>query len=98
MPIQKDPEGAEILHMEKAVTFTGRNVLELGCGDGRLTWKYALSAGRVTGVDPDGEALRSAIKSRQEDLEQSVSFVRASSLALPFPHEEFDLAILAWTL
>ena len=98
MPIQKDPEGAEILHLEKAVTFAGRKVLELGCGDGRLTWRVALSAGRITGVDPDGAALRTAVKSRQENLEQSVSFVHASSLALPFPHEEFDLAILAWTL
>jgi cyclopropane fatty-acyl-phospholipid synthase-like methyltransferase len=57
MPNQKDPERVEILHLEKAVTFAGRNVLEIGCGDGRLTWRYVLSAGRVTGVDPDGEAL-----------------------------------------
>ena len=57
MPNQKDPERVEILHLEKAVTFAGRNVLEIGCGDVRLTWRVVLSAGRVTGVDPEGEAL-----------------------------------------
>jgi MoaA/NifB/PqqE/SkfB family radical SAM enzyme/SAM-dependent methyltransferase len=37
------------------------DVLEIGCGEGRLTavWRAAIAAGRVrlTGVDPDGDAL-----------------------------------------
>ena len=97
MPLQKDPEGTEILHLEKAVAFAGRHVLEIGCGDGRLTWRYAHSAGCVTGIDPDGDALKAAFTARPDDLRQTVSFVRASSLDLAFAHEKFDTAILAWS-
>jgi ubiquinone/menaquinone biosynthesis C-methylase UbiE len=98
VPIQKDPEGMEILHLERSVTFSGRHVLEIGCGDGRLTWRYARSALCVTGIDPDEKALRSAITARPGKLSQTVSFINASSLALPFHSDEFDLAILAWAL
>ena len=97
MPIRKDPEGTETLHLQKGTDFTGRRVLEVGCGDGRLTWRYAASAGRVTGIDPDAEALAAAAAARPDNLRQAVSFVRASSLNLPFPREKFDFALLAWS-
>jgi ubiquinone/menaquinone biosynthesis C-methylase UbiE len=98
MPIQKDPEGIEILHLEEAAAFTGAYVLEIGCGDGRLTWRFAPSAGRVTALDTDTLALKTAVASRPDNLRQTVSFVCASSLDLPFPNEEFNIAILAWSL
>jgi ubiquinone/menaquinone biosynthesis C-methylase UbiE len=98
VPIQKDPEAMEILYLEKAVSFSCRHVLEIGCGDGRLTWRYARSALRVTGVDLDSEALHSALTSCPDTLDQTVSFINASSLALPFHEDEFNLALLSWTL
>lgn len=97
MSIQKDPEGTEIFHLEEMTAFAGQNVLEIGCGDGRLTWRYAASAGCVTGIDQDGETLSAAVTACPGNLQKTVSFVRANSLALPFPHEEFDIAILAWS-
>jgi ubiquinone/menaquinone biosynthesis C-methylase UbiE len=98
MPIQKDPEGIEILHLEKMAAFPGRHVLEIGCGDGRLTWRYAPFADRVTGIDPDVQTLLEAVATLPDVHQKSVSFVRASSLHLPFPHKKFDIAILAWSL
>lgn len=98
MPIQKDPEGTETLHLRELADITGQHVLEIGCGDGRLTWRYAHSAARVTGIDPDADALKNAIQCCPADLRGAISFARASSLHLPFPHETFDRAILAWSL
>jgi ubiquinone/menaquinone biosynthesis C-methylase UbiE len=98
MPIEKDPEGTEPLHLHQLADITGRRVLEVGCGDGRLTWRYARSAARVTGIDPDTDALKNAIRNCPADLRTTVSFARASSLHLPFPRETFDRAILAWSL
>jgi len=98
MPIQKDPEGTEILHLEMATDFVGRNVLEIGCGDGRLTWRYAASTNYTTGIDTDSEALLAAVVARPDNLLQRISFVRASSLNLPFPPKKFDIAVLAWSL
>jgi ubiquinone/menaquinone biosynthesis C-methylase UbiE len=98
MPIQKDPEGTEISHLEMAADFVGRHVLEIGCGDGRLTWRYAPSTNLTTGIDTDPEALLAAVAARPDILLQKISFVHASSLNLPFPPIKFDVAVLAWSL
>jgi ubiquinone/menaquinone biosynthesis C-methylase UbiE len=97
MTLQKDPEGMEIRHLNHSAVFTDKRVLEIGSGDGRLTWRYAHSAGCVTGIDLDEDALRIATTDRPNNLHETVSFVRASSLELPFPRETFDIAILAWS-
>ena len=97
MTIQKDPEGTETLHLAKIADIAGHSVLEIGSGDGRLTWRYAHTARLVVGLDPDAEALITAHKDLPHDLRTTVSFTRASSLQLPFPDETFDRAILAWS-
>jgi ubiquinone/menaquinone biosynthesis C-methylase UbiE len=97
MPLQKDPEGMENKYLDRSVIFTNQRVLEIGSGDGRLTWRYAHSAGRVTAIDPDAQALGVAISGCPEDLRETVSFVRANSINLPFPRETFDIALLSWS-
>ena len=97
MPIQKDPERTEILHLEKMAVFAGRHILEIGSGDGRLTWRVAPSAGRLTGIDLDAQALVVAANGRPAILQETISFACASSLDLPFPNGTFDIAILAWS-
>jgi ubiquinone/menaquinone biosynthesis C-methylase UbiE len=98
MGLIKDPEGTEIVFLSRAVPFAGKNVLEIGSGDGRLTWRFAHAARRVTGIDPELDSLRMAAADRPLELQKNTSFVQASSLNLPFPHETFDIAILAWSL
>ena len=36
------------------VDLGGAEVLEIGCGDGRLTWRYAERAAYVTAIEPFG--------------------------------------------
>ena len=98
MTVQKDPEGVEQRHLGGLVQFAGKRVLEIGCGDGRLTWKYARLARQVVGIDLDADGLRFASIERPSDLEKSVAFVRASSTGLPLPRATFDIALLAWSL
>lgn len=98
MTVQKDPEGSEIRNLAESVAFAGQNVLEIGCGDGRLTWRIAPLTGRLTGIDPEADALRVAVVECPTDLRKTIRFVRASALNLPFPHETFDIAILSWSL
>ena len=96
MTLQKDPERTETKYLHKFVDFSGKRVLEVGCGDGRLTWQYAKSARFVAGIDLNADELRVATIDRPTDL--SVSFVRADSIQIPFAKEKFDIAILAWSL
>lgn len=97
MTVQTDPERTESKYLKRYADFTGKRVLEIGCGDGRLTWQYAKSASRVTGIDLHGDDLRVATIDRPSDLEQQVLFARADSIHLPFHKESFDIAILAWS-
>ena len=97
MSLQKDPERTETKYLHKFADFTGKRVLEIGCGDGRLTWQYAKSARLVAGIDLEANDLRVATIDRPSDLESSVTFTRADSVHIPFSKETFDLAILAWS-
>ena len=98
MSIQKDPERHETKHLHQYVDFTGKRVLEIGCGEGRLTWQYAKDAETVIAVDLDHDSLRIAKVDRPYDLENKVHLASAASEYLPFSKEKFDIAILAWSL
>lgn len=98
MSPQRDPEGTETEHLHDWVSFAGARVLEIGCGDGRLTWRYADAAWRVVGIDPDADGLSLALRDCPPHLRPSVSFALAQAETLPFRRETFDVAVLAWSL
>lgn len=94
----KDPEGAERVALAALVDFEGRRVLEIGCGDGRMTWLYAGAAAEVLGFDDDEEAIETARAAVTEDLKDRVEFRVASAQALKVPRQRFDIAFLSWSL
>lgn len=95
---QKDPEQNETNYLRQFVDVTGKRVLEVGCGEGRLTWRYAAASLSTVGIDPDTDALRVATYDRPVDLANKVHFVSAKAEYIPFHKETFDIAILAWSL
>src|SRR5512133_991764 len=97
MTFQKDPEQNETKHLHNFVDFIGKRVLEVGCGEGRLTWRYAAKPSATFAIDPDRDALRVAAIDRPSDLEEKVHFSNAVSEHLPFPKESFDIVLLAWS-
>lgn len=94
----KDPEEFEKKALHKFVDFSNTRVLEIGCGEGRLTWKYAAASTLTVGMDPDQNALRIARADSPYDLQGKVHFARATARNLPFSKETFDVAVLAWSL
>jgi ubiquinone/menaquinone biosynthesis C-methylase UbiE len=97
MTVQPDPEKTESKYLHRFADFNGKRILEIGCGDGRLTWQYANSARQVTGIDLHADDLRIGMIDRPSDLEQKIVFTRADSIHLPFEEGSFDIAILAWS-
>jgi ubiquinone/menaquinone biosynthesis C-methylase UbiE len=98
MPLQRDPEGFEKKILHKYAEFVNKRVLEVGCGEGRLTWKYATASNLSVGFDPDYEALIVARADSPSALREHVHFAQASASHIPFSKETFDIAILAWSL
>jgi ubiquinone/menaquinone biosynthesis C-methylase UbiE len=96
--MQKDPENKESKILHQFVDFTNKQVLEVGCGEGRLTWKYAKLAKQVIAFDQDHDALRIARVDCPADLHHQTHFANANASHIPFSKETFDIAILAWSL
>src|SRR5688500_3637676 len=61
-----DPKGTEIQVIHELVDFSGKKVREVGCGDGRLTRRYADRAALVLALDPNAEKIERAIDSTPE--------------------------------
>jgi ubiquinone/menaquinone biosynthesis C-methylase UbiE len=94
----KDPEGAEIRALRRLIDFTGLRVLEVGSGEGRLTWRYAVSTRSVVGIEPDAEALGRARADTPPELADRVSFRLLDATELDEPAGSFDVAFLSWSL
>ncbi len=98
MAVLPDPEDTETKALHDYVDFSGKRVLEIGCGDGRLTWRYADRASHIVAIDPKAEDIAVAVEDCPDDLRGKIEF-RAIRLAeLDLPAEKFDLALLSWSL
>ena len=73
-------------------------MLEVGCGNGRMTWLYAGSAGYVAGIDPAADRVATALRECPSALRSKTAFAQARAESLPFPNESFDPVIISWTL
>jgi predicted RNA methylase len=93
-----DPEGAHLAALRRLGDFRGRRVLELGCGDGRLTLGFASDAAGVLAFDPDREAVERARQSLPAELAGRVAFSVASGKEIELELQSFDLAVFSWSL
>ncbi len=55
--------------------FTAQRVLEIDCGDGRLTWRYAEAAAHVSAIDPDPEDIATAMENCPPGLRHRVGLL-----------------------
>jgi cyclopropane fatty-acyl-phospholipid synthase-like methyltransferase len=99
MPILIDPEENESHALfSLPVTWTGSSVLEIGSGDGRLTWRYADKVTRVVAIEPDAEKHELALADRPLGFEH-VEFINLGlDEFVKQSKEKFDLALLSWSL
>jgi 2-polyprenyl-3-methyl-5-hydroxy-6-metoxy-1,4-benzoquinol methylase len=98
MPIGLDPEQAETRAIHALVDFNGADVLEVGCGDGRLTWRYAEQARSVLSLDPAAPAIAVAQTTCPAPLRQKVTFRVADITCAALDAAAYDVAVLSWAL
>jgi ubiquinone/menaquinone biosynthesis C-methylase UbiE len=98
MFLEVDPEQNEIRALEAAALWTGRDVLEIGCGDGRLARRVAGLGGSVTAIDRGAELVRSAAVKALESPHQRSRYAAGDGRQLPFSDGAFDTVLFGWSL
>lgn len=71
----------------------GERLLDVGCGTGHFSRRFAQAGLAVTGIDPDAAALAYA-----GGLGGGVRYVRGAAERLPFPDASFDRSIAVTSL
>ena len=93
-----DPEGAHLAALRRLADDRGCRVLELGCGDGRLTLGIAEEAASVLAFDTDREAVERARQSLPAELAERVAYRVASGNEIELEPVSFDLVVFSWSL
>jgi predicted RNA methylase len=93
-----DPEEIELATLRMLAPVERLHVLELGCGDGRLTLQYAGAAASVLAVDPDPDRIADARRSLPRELGDRVLFAVGGVAGVTAPRRRFDLALFSWSL
>jgi ubiquinone/menaquinone biosynthesis C-methylase UbiE len=97
MPTDIDLEGRETQALFAAADFPGARVLEIGCGAGRLTRRYASMSRYAVGLDSAAHSIRTARNERPADLRR-LAYVQGVASPLPFAREAFDVVLFGWSL
>lgn len=93
-----DPQAVETRIINGLVDFDGLRVLEVGCGEGRMTWRFAKKASSVLAVDVNEAKIEAAKRATPEDLRAKVRF-EATDITLTQLHGDlFDAAVLSYSL
>lgn len=101
MTVRTDPEGNETAALFDLVDLAGAEVLEVGCADGRLTWRYADRAAHVTAIEPFADSIaRAEERLRETNTNLPIEFrhVDFEAFASGSPPDVFDVVILSWSL
>jgi ubiquinone/menaquinone biosynthesis C-methylase UbiE len=90
--------GREIEMYGGAKRFRGKDVLDIGTGNGRLAFDLAPYARRVVGIDPSPDLIRSARGEAARRGIDNMEFVVGTAQELDVGHRRFDVALFSWSL
>ncbi|WP_245154918.1 class I SAM-dependent methyltransferase [Nocardioides sp. 1609] len=89
-----DPDGVLWSTLRSLAPWTGRTVLDLGCGTGFHLPAFAADAGRVVGVEPHPDLL--ALARRRTARLDHVTLLAGTAQAVPLPPSSVDVVHARW--
>ncbi len=98
MPFGFDPDENETRAIHDLVTFAGKDVLEIGSGEGRITWRFAHQAASVLALDLNQIRIKGALDNTPDALQSKLAFQVADITSVELPEAAFDVAVLSWSL
>jgi ubiquinone/menaquinone biosynthesis C-methylase UbiE len=98
MTLRVDPEKNEIRALKSVTEWRGKTVVEIGCGNGRLTMRLAGLGSSVEASDPNAEAIAAAQRALPKRFAESVRLTVGQAERLAHRNTSFDTAVFAWSL
>lgn len=98
------PSKLELKNLRNFADFTDKKVVEIGSGDGRLTWSLASVAAQWINLDPDLAETRAAASTLHKWCAPKVApppnvlLFQGDGRALSLPSNYFDIAFFSWSL
>ncbi len=93
-----DPDGVETRVIHELIDFVGKDVLEIGCGEGRMTWRFADAAASVLAFDPDDSAIATAREQTPDALKAKLSFRVADITNIKLTQGAYGVAVFPWSI
>lgn len=93
-----DLHGDETAALAEVADLRGARILEIGAGEGRLTWRFAAEAEHVLAIDPDEKRIAQARADLPAELADRVRFEVMDAVELDVEPQGFDVALLSWSL
>lgn len=80
--------------IKRAGDLQGKSILDLGCGDGSLSYLMAKAGAKVIGADNEKQGIEFAKENLRSTGESfDCKFVEASAYSLPFAEDSFDMVV-----
>jgi methylase of polypeptide subunit release factors len=89
--------GIELRLIERFVSLSDREIIEIGCGEGRLTFQYATRARRVVALDVNAAEIERARAEADRIGARNLRFL-AQPAEGRLPGAPFDVALFTWSL
>jgi ubiquinone/menaquinone biosynthesis C-methylase UbiE len=93
-----DPERREVRILLARTPLRGARVLEIGCGDGRLTRRIAAAARHIVGIDREASGIARAKRLHSPRHRGRVRFEVGRAEDLRFRERTADLVLFSWSL
>jgi SAM-dependent methyltransferase len=90
----RDPEGIEQDFLKRILASSGGDLLEIGCGDGRLTKPLTAISRWLIGLDPDTVSIKKAL----HHVDREVLFIGGSGESIPLADGSFDTVVFSLSL
>ncbi len=98
MALSIDSEENETKAFKQVTDWRGKKVLEIGCGNGRLTRRLARLGADIEAIDPNPELIKTASMELPRTFASRVQFNVGRSNRLKYAGDSFDVVLFSWSL